>query len=90
MCICCRCQDIIALLRSHCDDGAGFTREIFKDGVAFESDRGLLGSTPDSQQRVLKAVLDQQWAGIEEYSEVVPLHAISSASLQHSFWLGGT
>ncbi|EIE20277.1 hypothetical protein COCSUDRAFT_67562 [Coccomyxa subellipsoidea C-169] len=45
------------------------TRSIVKDNISFESDRHLLGAAPEQQQRLLKAVLDQQWPGIEEYGE---------------------
>jgi hypothetical protein len=68
-----------------CDDRAfaGVTRDIIKEDSAFESDRGLLGNSQEDQKRFLKAVLDQQWAGIDEYTEVLlalPLAVILYAS----------
>lgn len=53
----------------------GATRSIVKDNISFESDRNLLGVSAEQQQRLLKAVLDQQWPGIPEYSEVVFEHS---------------
>ena len=52
----------------------GVTRSIVKDNISFENDRHLLGVSPEQQQRLLKAILDQQWPGIQEYGEVLWLH----------------
>ena len=48
------------------------TRSIFTEDPAYQSLRDVLGTGPDERRRLLKAVLDQQWQEIEEYSEVIP------------------
>lgn len=45
----------------------GVVREIFSHHQSFEADRSVLGS--GRQEVVLKAVLDQAWTGIKDYSE---------------------
>ncbi|BDA45526.1 hypothetical protein COCOBI_07-3130 [Coccomyxa sp. Obi] len=62
----------------------GTTRSIVKDSISFESDRNLLGVSVEQQQRLLKAVLDQQWPGIPEYSEEF-FRVYSAASRRQQF-----
>ncbi|CAL8470879.1 g10421 [Coccomyxa elongata] len=62
----------------------GATRSIVKDSISFESDRNLLGVSVEQQQRLLKAVLDQQWPGIPEYSEEF-FKVYSAASRRQQF-----
>ena len=50
---------------------AARTRSIFTEDPAYQSLRDVLGTGPDARRRLLKAVLDQQWQEIEEYSEVI-------------------
>ena len=58
---------------------AGATRAIFADDAAFRSHRDALGPSTEAQKRLLKAALDQQWQGIDEYSSEF-FHVYSAAS----------
>ena len=53
--------DLLKAIEAH-------TRDLFTSSEDFSNQRSVLGEP--GQEQALKAILDQQWTGIEEYSAV--------------------
>ncbi|CAK0782643.1 hypothetical protein CVIRNUC_005842 [Coccomyxa viridis] len=47
----------------------GLSRKEYTENAAFKDQHSLLGSDSEARARCLRAVLDQQWQGIPEYSQ---------------------
>jgi hypothetical protein len=48
------------------------TRKEYTVNAIYQDQHILLGNSQDKKETLLKAVLDQQWQGIPEYSTVSP------------------